>query len=139
MGNDRNQIKTGLDLSKPTTGYIVDVTSFDNWNGFDIDDDTGLVVLESESEGKTGNGKSTCTLQQKGSNYDIVEKEKQSRLTNLVMKNNSIITANPTLTTSSNNTSDASGLYISSDTNSGEPTYYFRGSQTRLHLSSGTK
>jgi len=34
---------------------------------------------------------------------------------------------NPTLTDSSNNTSDASGLYKSTATNSGDPTYYFRG------------
>ena len=38
-----------------------------------------------------------------------------------------IITTEPTLTTSSNNTEDASGLYKSTETNTGEPTYYFRG------------
>ena len=38
-----------------------------------------------------------------------------------------IITTEPTLTTSSNNTEDTSGLYKSTETNSGEPTYYFRG------------
>ena len=43
-----------------------------------------------------------------------------------IMKN-PIITTSPTLTTSSNNTSDASGLYSSTATNTGEPTYYFRG------------
>ena len=43
-----------------------------------------------------------------------------------IMKN-TIITASPTLTTSSNNTSDASGLYSSTATNTGEATYYFRG------------
>ena len=43
-----------------------------------------------------------------------------------IMKN-TVITANPTLTTSSNNTSDASGLYKSTATNTGDATYYFRG------------
>ena len=43
-----------------------------------------------------------------------------------IMKN-TIITASPTLTTSSNNSSDANGLYSSTATNTGEPTYYFRG------------
>ena len=38
-----------------------------------------------------------------------------------------VVDAEPILTTSSNNTSDASGLYASTDTNTGEPTYYFRG------------
>ena len=43
-----------------------------------------------------------------------------------IMKN-PIITTSPTLTTSSNNSSDASGLYSSTATNTGEATYYFRG------------
>mgnify|MGYP004466831785 CR=1 FL=1 len=38
-----------------------------------------------------------------------------------------VINTKPTLTTSSNNTSDESGLYKSTATNTGEPTYYFRG------------
>ena len=38
-----------------------------------------------------------------------------------------VVDAEPNLTTSSNNTSDASGLYASTDTNTGKPTYYFRG------------
>ena len=38
-----------------------------------------------------------------------------------------VVDAEPTLTTSSNNTTDASGLYASTATNTGKPTYYFRG------------
>ena len=38
-----------------------------------------------------------------------------------------VVDAEPTLTTSSNNTTDASGLYVSTVTNTGNPTYYFRG------------
>ena len=38
-----------------------------------------------------------------------------------------VVDAEPTLTNSSNNTTDASGLYASTDTNTGKPTYYFRG------------
>ena len=48
---------------------------------------------------------------------------------------NTVITANPTLTTSSNNTSDASGLYKSTATNTGEATYYFRGNVTNNYVS----
>ena len=48
-------------------------------------------------------------------------------LANAILDDNKLIEAKPTLTTSSNNTNDASGLYKSTDTNSGEPTYYFRG------------
>ena len=54
--------------------------------------------------------------------YVIIENLKES-----VMNSNNLITSTPTLTTSSNNTSDASGLYKSTATNTGNPTYYFRG------------
>ena len=59
-------------------------------------------------------------------NINITRKAGASSLKNEIMKN-SVITANPTLTTSSNNTNDASGLYKSTATNTGNPTYYFRG------------
>ena len=55
-------------------------------------------------------------------------------LKNKIMKN-PIIDAEPTLTTSSNNSSDASGLYKSTATNTGEPTYYFRGNVTNNYVS----
>ena len=48
-------------------------------------------------------------------------------LSKAILEDNKLITATPTLTTSSNNTNDASGLYSSTATNTGEPTYYFRG------------
>ena len=44
-----------------------------------------------------------------------------------ILSDNKLITAEPTLTTSSNNTTDASGLYSSTATNTGDATYYFRG------------
>ena len=45
-----------------------------------------------------------------------------------------VVDAEPTLTTSSNNTSDVSGLYTSTDTNTGKPTYYFRGNVTNNYV-----
>lgn len=45
-----------------------------------------------------------------------------------------VIDAKPTLTTSSNNSNDASGLYASTDTNTGIPTYYFRGNVTNNYV-----
>ena len=51
-----------------------------------------------------------------------------------IMKN-TIITSNPTLTTSSNNTSDKSGLYKSTLTNTGDSTYYFRGNVENNYVS----
>ena len=44
-----------------------------------------------------------------------------------IFSNNSLIQKEPTLTTTSSEAGDESGLYYSTDTNSGNPTYYFRG------------
>ena len=69
----------------------------------------------------------TSTDQTVTKEYKINIKVKQAvSLKNEIMKN-TVITATPTLTTSSKNTSDASGLYKSTATNTGDPTYYFRG------------
>ena len=46
-----------------------------------------------------------------------------------------VVDAEPTLTTSSNNTTDASGVYVSADTNTGKPTYYFRGNVENNYVS----
>ena len=46
-----------------------------------------------------------------------------------------VVDAEPTLTTSSNNTNDESGLYKSTATNSGKPTYYFRGNVENNYVS----
>ena len=77
----------------------------------------------------------TSTDQTVTKEYKINIKVKQAvSLKNEIMKN-TVITATPTLTTSSNNTSDASGLYKSTATNTGEPTYYFRGNVTNNYVS----
>ena len=52
----------------------------------------------------------------------------------IILKNNKVINKKPTLTTSSNNTTDPSGLYKSTATNSGSPTYYFRGNVTNNYV-----
>ncbi len=72
------QISTGLELTKPKTGLITGLTSLENWknSGFKVDSSTWLKVLDSTSEGDVGDGVDTCTLTQKGSNYEIVEEEK---------------------------------------------------------------
>ena len=67
-------------------------------------------------------------------NVNVTRKREATLLKNEIMKN-TVITANPTLTTSSNNTSDASGLYKSTATNTGNPTYYFRGNVNNNYVS----
>ena len=77
----------------------------------------------------------TSTDQKNTKEYKINIKVKQAvSLKDEIMKN-PIIETEPTLTTSSNNTSDASGLYSSTATNTGEPTYYFRGNVTNNYVS----
>ena len=56
-------------------------------------------------------------------------------LANKILSSNTLITDTPTLTTSSNNTSDKSGLYKSTATNTGKPTYYFRGNVENNYIS----
>ena len=56
-------------------------------------------------------------------------------LSKAILEDNKLITATPTLTTSSNNTSDESGLYVSTATNTGDATYYFRGNVENNYVS----
>ena len=67
-------------------------------------------------------------------NVNVTRKAGVTSLKDEIMKN-TLVTATPTLTTSSNNTSDASGLYSSTATNTGNPTYYFRGNVTNNYVS----
>ena len=67
--------------------------------------------------------------------YKINIKVKQVEKVSIFGKQYEVIDAEPTLTTSSNKSSDASGLYKSTDTNTGKPTYYFRGNVTNNYVS----
>ena len=49
------------------------------------------------------------------------------RLGNVILADNPTIYSNPTITTNISATEDPHGLYVSTDTNSGKPTYYYRG------------
>ena len=77
----------------------------------------------------------TSTDQKNTKEYKINVKVKQIEKVSIFGKQYEVIDAEPTLTTSSNNTSDASGLYKSTATNTGEPTYYFRGNITNNYVS----
>ena len=77
----------------------------------------------------------TSTDQKNTKEYKINVKVKQAvSLKDEVLKS-TVIASSPTLTTSSNNTSDASGLYKSTATNTGNPTYYFRGNVENNYVS----
>ena len=76
----------------------------------------------------------TSTDQTVTKEYTINIKVKQVEKVSIFGKQYEVIDAEPTLTTSSNNTSDASGLYKSTATNTGNPTYYFRGNVTNNYV-----
>ena len=126
MIKDGNQIQTNLILNKPTDGSFRYIADMENWSGFNLLADTELVVLEAQKEDIPGDGINTCTLRQKGKNYDDIEVNvDEENFADVIKKGNEVKT-NATL----NKTSQASGdngLYISKDTNNGKPTYYFRG------------
>ena len=93
-----------------------------------LDNDTDF------SQGDMNNKTFTVTVNVYA-NGKVVDIAKNKTLAQLILDNNELITALPTLTTSSNNTSDKSGLYISTVTNTGEPTYYFRGNVENNYVS----
>jgi len=90
-----SQINTGLSLYKPNTGsYIALSDEIDFWNtsGFKVNDETNLKVLRSTLEDQIGDGKNTCTLAQKGNNYDeiVEERSKVGTLINVGIDSNNV-------------------------------------------------
>ena len=94
--------------------WVSDDTDFSDGS---MNDKTFTLTVNVYADGKVVNVPATKTLSQ------------------LILDSNQVITKAPTLTTSSNNTTDASGLYKSTDTNTGDPTYYFRGNVENNYVS----
>ena len=68
--------------------------------------------------------------------YNVnVTRKNPREVVSLFGKQFEVVDAEPTLTTSSNNTSDESGVYKSTATNTGKPTYYFRGNVENNYVS----
>ena len=86
------------------------------------------------SDGSMNNKTFTVTVNVYA-NGKVVDVPTTKTLSQMILDSNQIITKSPTLTTSSNNTNDESGLYISTATNTGEPTYYFRGNVENNYVS----
>ena len=87
--NGKDIIPSVKDLERPFNSYAVEYLDYDKWNGFDIHDDTELIVLDATSEGEEGDGVNSCALMQKGVNYHEVENfkknEKITIITNAVI------------------------------------------------------
>ena len=93
---DKNgsQLEQNLDLKKPKNGVVEKLTSVSNWNGFNVDSTTNLKVLRAEEVGIQGDGINTCTLHQKGENYEQVnyhigDKNKPAKELPILMKHSS--------------------------------------------------
>ena len=105
------------------------------------------IMAEVNSSSAKLNGTGTKTLTVGENSYQIrviaengTEKVYNIKITrreaiNIFGKSYEVIEKEPTLTTSSNNTNDESGLYKSTLTNTGEPTYYFRGNVENNYVS----
>ena len=93
-----------------------------------LDNDTDF------SDGSMNNKTFTVTVNVYA-NGKVVDVPTTKTLSQMILDSNQIITKSPTLTTSSNNTNDESGLYKSTLTNTGEPTYYFRGNVENNYVS----
>ena len=94
--------------------WVSDDTDFSDGS---MNDKTFTLTVNVYADGKVVNAPATKTLSQ------------------MILDSNQIITKTPTLTTSSNNTNDESGLYKSTATNTGNPTYYFRGNVENNYVS----
>ena len=96
---ENSMVRTGYDdLNQPKDGKALDFVSIDKWEGFsNITSSTMLEVLVSESEGYEGDGQKTCTLCQKGDNYEQVEQEKDPTFADKNKPDNElpILTAKP--------------------------------------------
>ena len=68
------------------------------------------------------------------SSPQVINLDTSKLLIDMILKNK-IITTEPTLTTSSLEVGDENGLYLSFATNTGEPTYYFRGNIENNYVS----
>ena len=139
-------------LPEGTTEAAIDIETENEYSTVKVEKIDSLVYNETRSNIKRLSTKKTVELNP-GDNYFKVTVTSEDKTTtneykikinvekgkvvlkDEILKVNPLITKEPTLTTSSNNTSDESGLYKSTATNTGEPTYYFRGAVENNYVS----
>ena len=135
-------------LPEGTTEAAIDIETENEYSTVKVEKIDSLVYNETRSNIKRLSTKKTVELNP-GDNYFKVTVTSEDKTTtneykikisvvelkSIFGKQYSVIAKTPTLTTSSNNTSDESGLYKSTDTNTGEPTYYFRGAVENNYVS----
>ena len=129
---------TTLDIETENKYAKVTVEKIDNLAYSDTTSNIKKLSTKKTFDLKSGDNyfKVTVTSENKETTneYKIKISVEKPLLKDKIMKNK-LITAIPTLTTSSNNTSDETGLYASTATNTGNPTYYFRGNVENNYVS----
>ena len=134
-------------LPEGTTSTTLDIETENKYATVTVERIDSLAYSENNTNIKRLSTKKTLDLNS-GDNYFKVTVTSENKETineykikisviesvSIFGKQYSVIQKAPTLTTSSNNTTDASGLYASTDTNTGKPTYYFRGNVTNNYV-----
>ena len=135
-------------LPEGTTSTTLDIETENKYATVTVERIDSLAYSQTNSNVKKLSTKKTLDLNS-GDNYFKVTVTSENKETineykikisvtesvSIFGKQYSVIQKEPTLTTSSNNTNDESGLYKSTDTNTGEPTYYFRGNVKNNYVS----
>ena len=135
-------------LPEGTTVAAIDIETENEYSTVKVEKIDSLVYNEERSNIKRLSTKKTVELNPGDNYFKVTVTSEDKTVTNeykikisvvelksIFGKQYSVIAKTPTLTTSSNNTSDESGLYKSTDTNTGEPTYYFRGAVENNYVS----
>ena len=135
-------------LPEGTTSTTLDIETENKYATVTVERIDSLAYSENNTNIKRLSTKKTLDLNS-GDNYFKVTVTSENKETineykikisviesvSIFGKQYSVIQKEPTLTTSSNNTTDASGLYASTATNTGKHTYYFRGNVENNYVS----
>ena len=139
-------------LPEGTTEAAIDIETENEYSTVKVEKIDSLAYNETRSNIKRLSTKKTVELNPGDNYFKVTVTSEDKAVTNEykikinvekgkvvlkdeILKVNPLITKEPTLTTSSNKTSDESGLYKSTATNTGEPTYYFRGAVENNYVS----
>ena len=135
-------------LPEGTTSTTLDIETENKYASVTVEKIDSLAYSDTNSNIKRLSTKKTLDLNSGDNYFKVTVTSENKETTNeykikisviesvsIFGKQYSVIQKEPTLTTSSNNTNDESGLYKSTDTNTGEPTYYFRGNVENNYVS----
>ena len=135
-------------LPEGTTSTTLDIETENKYAKVTVEKIDNLAYSENNTNIKRLSTKKTLDLKS-GDNYFKITVTSENKETineykikisviesvSIFGKQYSVIQKSPTLTTTSEESGDASGLYKSTATNTGNPTYYFRGNVTNNYVS----